>query len=192
MSSDDLASQLVSGVLSTFLASALLVGAGIGVRAVFAGRSKYVGDYFGYHLLSDGKTIIRWKMKITFGLVGLRVRMEEINKSGYLYEGGISVIDGVMYGRMKAKTHDAMGFFIAQMPFNKGEKIYSFFALLAGINPKRSPAATKVLVSRQPESDENVVSEFANEPSHILLSRLPASAAARELIQPDEQNTGNA
>lgn len=184
MSGDGLANDIVSGVFSTFLASALLLGGGIAVRAVFAGRSKYVGEYFGYHLLSDGQTIIRWKVKMTFGLVGLRVRMEEVNKSGYIYEGGVTVIDGVMYAKMRAKTHDAMGFLVAQMPFNKGEKVYSFFALLTGINPNRWPGAAKLLITRQPESDEAVIREFKDDTSHVLLRRLPESAQARELIQP--------
>jgi hypothetical protein len=181
--SDGLANDIVSGVVSTLLVSLLFLGAGAGVRAVFAGRSKYIGEYFGYHLLSDAQTIVRWKVNMTFGLVGLRVRMEEVNKSGYIYEGGVTVIDGVMYAKMRAKTHDAMGFLVAQMPFNKGLKVYSFFALLTGINPHRWPGSTKLLISRQPESDENVIREFKDEPSHILLRRLPITAQAREIIQ---------
>ena len=169
-SSIPMVEQLVVGIIIAVVVAVL----GLVVRATVIRRiqekfkQKYnflTGEYFAYYFLRDASsTLIRHECMIK----ALRFRkieliLKEQSDAGYEYRGMVEIKGDILYCYMKGLRQDDRALLTCSIPFNHRNELRAMNGVLAGVNQKKEPSATRLIFSRLAMNEDEIQSEFGKE-----------------------------
>ena len=168
---DVLYNPILSGIIGTLIVSVL--------AAVMRKHreTKYrhlLGSYFGYHFLRDEITLVPLAVEFKLrGLGDIHVSTKELNQAAYAYEGQVTVLSDIAYARLTGKASDDLLFMVLQLPFNKSSQLPALNGIYVGSTQAKEPAATKIVLSRTPLSEEAIRDDLGSKPWCVFSDNWP-------------------
>ena len=152
-------------------------------------KQKYAylfGEYHGYFFLRDNITLVYLKCIIKPILYRkVSAFLEEKNQAGYQYEGTVDIESDMLYSYMRGKRQDDRALLICRIPFNHRNELVAMDGILAGINQKKEPSATRILLSRVPLSEIDLKEEFGRHNARIICDTTPELMKDFEIAEMD-------